>query len=357
MSDDDAEIVISVEGLPPTKGGSSIVSAEHQHHERVLSLLRATRAALRPGFLPYRTAVGLKLTVYAPTPAPPGDPTNFLGGIADALQRKRPSEALGELGSVSVYENDLQLRRVEYEQRLAPNSSYTVTLQGLGGPDLVRDSRPETRAEPEPLVGEFVVDIFDREDLAIEFVNLLERPRRRDLPIDDAVALLAWLRLQKALPDSFLGDIKERVLTSSVVAIELWSMARRLAQALQRLFLGERQEADLALLTQLRRVSARFELVDVDAGRPVLAASELSGGDVGVVFWPILWSALGLLRPLLRDHIGTCQDETCQRLFVDRTKNHSKTWCSMQCTTRAKVRAYRMRHSGLSESELPYVVD
>ena len=353
MSFQEAEIVISVKGLPPAKGGLSILSSDHRHHARVMELLRATAGALPAGFVPYRTAVGMKLTVWAPTPAPPGDPTNFLGGIADVLQRKILSESLGALGPICVYENDLQLRRVQYEQRLAPERSYEVRLQSLGGPVLVSDARQE----PERLIAEFVVDVFDREDLAVEFVNIMERARRRDLSVDDALSLLTWLRLQRALPDAFLADVSAAVVASADVAHQLWAMARAVAQALQRRFLGERHASDAALLTQVRRASAQFELIDLDSAHSTLAISELRGEHIAVVFWPILWSALGLLRPATRHRIGVCADETCRRLFVDRTKNNSKTWCSLQCTTRAKVRAYRMRQSELSEGELTYVVD
>ena len=351
---DESEIVISVRGLPPTKGGLSIISPEHRHHARVFDLLSATRDALPAGFVPYRTAVSLTLVVHAPTPAPPGDPTNFLGGIADVLQRKVPTDAFGALGLVHVYENDLQLRRVEYEQRLAPETSYEVRLRSLGGVPLIGDSQA---SDAEPLVAELAVDIVDRDDLAIEFVNIIERARRRDLRVEDALSLLAWLDLQNALPDSFLVDVREAVLASNDLAMDLWTTASRFSQALQRLFLGERQQEDLALLTHLRRAGARFELIDLDVSRPVLATAELQGGDIDIVFWPIVWSALGVLRPPVRDRVGVCSDENCGRLFVDRTKNGSKTWCSSQCTNRAKVRAYRIRQSGLSESALTYVVD
>lgn len=39
-----------------------------------------------------------------------------------------------------------------------------------------------------------------------------------------------------------------------------------------------------------------------------------------------------------------CREETCQRVFFDKSKNQSKTWCSMQvCGNRSKTRTYRDR--------------
>jgi len=43
-----------------------------------------------------------------------------------------------------------------------------------------------------------------------------------------------------------------------------------------------------------------------------------------------------------------CREETCQRVFFDKSKNQSKTWCSMQvCGNRSKTRTYRDRQREL----------
>ena len=43
-----------------------------------------------------------------------------------------------------------------------------------------------------------------------------------------------------------------------------------------------------------------------------------------------------------------CPEETCRRVFFDRSKNQSKTWCSMRaCGNRNKTRTYRGRQRGL----------
>ena len=56
---------------------------------------------------------------------------------------------------------------------------------------------------------------------------------------------------------------------------------------------------------------------------------------------------------VLAEHEGTwervkiCREETCQVAFYDRSKNHSKTWCSMGvCGNRNKTRSYRDRRRG-----------
>jgi predicted RNA-binding Zn ribbon-like protein len=61
--------------------------------------------------------------------------------------------------------------------------------------------------------------------------------------------------------------------------------------------------------------------------------------------WAIARSASDLLRspvdlPLVRE----CGSATCEWLFVDRSRNHSRRWCDMNdCGNRAKVRRFRQR--------------
>jgi predicted RNA-binding Zn ribbon-like protein len=46
------------------------------------------------------------------------------------------------------------------------------------------------------------------------------------------------------------------------------------------------------------------------------------------------------------DRLKMCAEHTCEWVFYDRSKNRSKTWCSMQvCGNRTKTRTYRARHT------------
>jgi predicted RNA-binding Zn ribbon-like protein len=45
--------------------------------------------------------------------------------------------------------------------------------------------------------------------------------------------------------------------------------------------------------------------------------------------------------------VKACRNDTCQFLFVDRSRNRSATWCSMAvCGSRMKARSYRARRRG-----------
>jgi len=63
------------------------------------------------------------------------------------------------------------------------------------------------------------------------------------------------------------------------------------------------------------------------------------------VLWPIAQSGSELLtsgddRSLVRE----CASDTCEWLFIDRTRNHSRRWCDMaDCGNRAKQQRLRDR--------------
>jgi predicted RNA-binding Zn ribbon-like protein len=47
------------------------------------------------------------------------------------------------------------------------------------------------------------------------------------------------------------------------------------------------------------------------------------------------------------ERIKSCPADDCQWAFYDRSRNRSRTWCSMEvCGNRSKTRSYRHRHSG-----------
>jgi predicted RNA-binding Zn ribbon-like protein len=43
------------------------------------------------------------------------------------------------------------------------------------------------------------------------------------------------------------------------------------------------------------------------------------------------------------ERFGTCSSTTCEDVFVDTSRNRSRRHCSVLCTTRENVAAYRRR--------------
>ena len=128
---DAAEIAFDVPGWPPLKNeAKSMLSAGHHQHASVRALLEAAAVATQQAaWTPVGTDVALDVVVPSPSPRPPGDATNYLGGIGDVLQDKSsPTNLdlshLGSLRGVALYVNDPQICRIAYRIEASHSPSY-----------------------------------------------------------------------------------------------------------------------------------------------------------------------------------------------------------------------------------------
>jgi len=65
--------------------------------------------------------------------------------------------------------------------------------------------------------------------------------------------------------------------------------------------------------------------------------------DLDRPWWPVALAFASLLEEPLRYPLGICPD--CSWLFIDRTHNRSRRWCSSgDCGNRARGRRFRVRH-------------
>ncbi|GGP56684.1 CGNR zinc finger domain-containing protein [Saccharothrix coeruleofusca] len=81
--------------------------------------------------------------------------------------------------------------------------------------------------------------------------------------------------------------------------------------------------------------------VDLSHGVPTLASAEAVGAVLGAA------ARLAVLGSWERFKL--CQAEGCGSAFYDRSRNRSRTWCSMQvCGNREKARNWRERARALS---------
>jgi predicted RNA-binding Zn ribbon-like protein len=67
------------------------------------------------------------------------------------------------------------------------------------------------------------------------------------------------------------------------------------------------------------------------------------------MLWPVVRSAADLLTSDELDDVRVCASETCNWLFLDTSKNHSRRWCDMKsCGNRAKARRFYGRKKASS---------
>jgi len=96
---------------------------------------------------------------------------------------------------------------------------------------------------------------------------------------------------------------------------------------------------------RLDAVAARIPLRATFGAGP--AAVVAVGGGVAVPLGAILTAMVGARRDGSWRRLKICHEGTCRSVFYDRSKNNSKTWCSMEvCGNRNKTRSYRRRRAG-----------
>ena len=134
LDTDPREIRLGVAGWPPAKdGANSILNQKHQHHPRVVDLMRKAKQALAGSrWDPLeRAKIGLELVVAEAPGGIPGDAINYLGGVADVLQAHRRNidlQHLGDLAKATLFYDDKQVTEVRYLAERGDVPCYRVRV-------------------------------------------------------------------------------------------------------------------------------------------------------------------------------------------------------------------------------------
>lgn len=170
-------------------------------------------------------------------------------------------------------------------------------------------------------------------ELLVEFVNTLDIEEGTDA-LGDPSRLGAWIA---ANTGEDVGGVDAEGL----------ERVRTLREALREL-LGANNgvEADAAALLPLREAAerSRFRTTLSGDGRLGLAPAraDLSGFEAR-----LLLAIERLQSQGAWPRLKACTEEECRWAFFDTSRNHSRTWCSMDvCGNRTKTRRYRERKGG-----------
>ena len=157
-------------------------------------------------------------------------------------------------------------------------------------------------------------------DLALDFANTTEGPGKDHLRA--YADLVTWAHRAGALPPDVRpqqGDLRR---------------ARELRSAIYGVFARDDPRAQRTLL---RFYAEAVAVATIEDGDWVWG-----GRRPNRPLWPIAVAAVDLLRSDRLARVKQC--DNCDWLFVDRSRNGSRRWCSMdECGVHVKMRRYRAR--------------
>ncbi len=184
---------------------------------------------------------------------------------------------------------------------------------------------------------------------ALDFVNTVHNWNADPPPdyfenFDDVVD---WHGLRGLLGDAEVerfraapGEQKQQAFRD---ALELRAGLHRIFAALAQ---GARPPAPaLEHLGQVLEHTMRWRRLVADGeGRAVRFRWDFGEAPPGALLGPVAWQAVDLLENGPLERVKECPGERCAWLFLDSSKNRSRTWCSMKaCGNMAKVRRFRQR--------------
>jgi predicted RNA-binding Zn ribbon-like protein len=196
---------------------------------------------------------------------------------------------------------------------------------------------------------------------AVDFVNTVAGWTHRppldhligyhDVAVDDKFEryedLLDWARGAGVVSDSNtrrLGGLAKRF---PLAAESVLDRAVRLRRAIYRILLsGGPSRASFAsdldvLNTEIGLAREKQRLI-LNGNRFELGW--LPDDSLDQVLWPVAVSAAALLISDELTRLRQCRGPNCGWLFLDTSRNHSRTWCNMKdCGNIAKVRRFRER--------------
>jgi predicted RNA-binding Zn ribbon-like protein len=186
--------------------------------------------------------------------------------------------------------------------------------------------------------------------LCLDFTNTVnhrgQAQREEDL-LRNYGDLLRWSLQAGTLGKVEALRLERRARRRPALSQNILSRARTLREAVYTLFTRRAVATPRAELGAINREVARLaSKVGLGSGAGRYAWQwRGAANDPERVLWPVLRNALELLTMAGR-HVGVCQAKTCNWLFLDTSRNHSRRWCDMKvCGNRAKARRYYRRHA------------
>ncbi len=194
--------------------------------------------------------------------------------------------------------------------------------------------------------------------LCLDFVNTTSGTRKTPKEhLHTYLDLVSWGRQAGLLDDDGANRLAHLAKRQPDEAARTLSGAVALREAMFRIFCGAADcqpqgEEDMKIFNAaLSRALAHVRLATSQEGCVRLWGD--GDDDLDRMLWPVLRSAMDVLTSEHeRTRVHKCESPTCDWLFLDTSRNHSRRWCDMTtCGNRAKARRYYDRHRHTDSGE------
>jgi predicted RNA-binding Zn ribbon-like protein len=197
-------------------------------------------------------------------------------------------------------------------------------------------------------------------DLSLDFVNTVGgRIPSGDGSTDSHVLadkltgyadLVDWSRHAESLDEADARRLVRLAQSRPGEAAAVLDRALAFREALHRilraLMLGRRPDPPDVSVLNAEIVAARGREILVPARDGLRWEWPDTGGRLDSPLWPVGRAAAALLTSGGLSRLRQCGGERCGWLFLDRSRNRSRQWCTMEdCGNVSKVRRFRQRHS------------
>ncbi len=191
--------------------------------------------------------------------------------------------------------------------------------------------------------------------LCLDFANTVDdrteaHPQEHLVSFED---LVAWSRQAQVLTEQEAWLLSEKAALHPAEANRVLKRAVDIREAIFRIFKavaeGESPEdGDLIALSAL--VAEAQKHAQIVPGEHGFRWDWLGKhADLDCMLWPVVRSAADFLTLDELDTVRVCASDTCNWLFIDTSKNHSRRWCNMKsCGNREKARRFYTRKKSSS---------
>lgn len=185
---------------------------------------------------------------------------------------------------------------------------------------------------------------------ALDFVNTLDN---RFVESGTIELMARYEDLLCFMQQTELLDLSQvRRLARSRGTARLMEQVHELREALARVFYASSKPlraASLQIVQRFAMQAGAHRRLELGGGRSTDALArwqwEADAANLALPLWVLADAAQALLTSENSQLVRACRRESCQWLFLDASKNHSRRWCDMQvCGNRVKAERYKHAH-------------